>query len=83
MVVVLLAIGCATGFVARFVAGGTVEPINQLVDVVHALNKLDFSQQVCIDRSLFEKFTNVKQSQKGYSEVESGAIRDRTVLHLD
>lgn len=53
MTLVLLVIGCATGFIARFAAGGIVEPVNQLIDVVHALNTLDFSQQVWMDRSIF------------------------------
>ncbi|CAM9481056.1 unnamed protein product [Pylaiella littoralis] len=47
MALVLLVIGCAMGFIACFVAGGIVGPVNQLIEVVHALNKLDFSRQVC------------------------------------
>lgn len=46
MALVLLVLGCITGCVARVVAGGIVDPVNQLVDVVHALNRLDFSRQV-------------------------------------
>lgn len=46
MALVLLVLGCVTACVARVVAGGIVEPINQLIDVVHSLNKLDFARQV-------------------------------------
>lgn len=46
MALVLLVLGCVTACIARVVAGGIVEPVNQLIDVVHALNKLDFSRQV-------------------------------------
>lgn len=46
MALVLVVIGCATGFTARFVAGEIVEPINQLIHVVRSLNELDFSRQV-------------------------------------
>lgn len=46
MALVLLVLGCATACIARVVAGGIVEPVNQLIDVVLALNKLDFSRQV-------------------------------------
>lgn len=52
MALVLLVIGCAMGFIACFVAGGIVGPVNQLIEVVHALNKLDFSRQVCVDQTL-------------------------------
>ncbi len=51
MAAVLLVIGCVTGFIAREVAGGIVDPVNQLIDVVHGLNKLDFSRQVRAVRS--------------------------------
>ena len=46
MALVLLVLGCVTACIARVVAGGIVEPVNQLIDVVHALNNRDFSQQV-------------------------------------
>ena len=46
MALVLLVLGCVTACIARVVANGIVEPVNQLIDVVHALNKLDFSRQV-------------------------------------
>ncbi|CAN0020887.1 unnamed protein product [Scytosiphon promiscuus] len=45
MALVLLVIGCAMGCVAQFVASGITQPVNQLIDVVHSLNKLDFSRQ--------------------------------------
>jgi len=46
VLLVLLVIGCSTYFIAREVAGGIVEPVNRLIDVVHAFNNLDFSGQV-------------------------------------
>lgn len=51
MALVLLVLGCVTGCFARVVADRIAEPVNQLVDVVHALNKLDFSRQVSIVRT--------------------------------
>ena len=46
MAAVLLAIGCATCFIARVMAGGIVGAVNQLIDLVHAFNTFDFSRQV-------------------------------------
>ncbi|CAM9131295.1 unnamed protein product [Ectocarpus fasciculatus] len=46
MALVLVVIACVTGVTARFVAGGIVRPINQLIYVVHALNRMDFSREV-------------------------------------
>ncbi|CAM9134455.1 unnamed protein product [Ectocarpus sp. 6 AP-2014] len=46
MALVLTVIVCITGVTAQFVAGGIVGPINQLIYVVHALNRMDFSRQV-------------------------------------
>ncbi|CAM9131372.1 unnamed protein product [Ectocarpus fasciculatus] len=45
MALVLVVIACIMGVTARFVAGGIVNPINQLIYVVHALNRMDFSRQ--------------------------------------
>ncbi|CAM9415876.1 unnamed protein product [Ectocarpus sp. 13 AM-2016] len=41
----LVVIPFITGVTARFVAGWVVGPINQLIYVVHALTRMDFSQQ--------------------------------------
>ncbi|CAN0306644.1 unnamed protein product, partial [Ectocarpus sp. 12 AP-2014] len=41
----LVVIPFIKGVTARFVAGWIVGPINQLIYVVHALNRMDFSQQ--------------------------------------
>ncbi|CAN0540438.1 unnamed protein product [Ectocarpus sp. 12 AP-2014] len=41
----LVVIPFITGVTARFVTGWIVGPINQLIYVVHALNRMDFSQQ--------------------------------------
>lgn len=47
MALVLLAIGCVTGYIAQSVSIKITKPVNQLADVVHALNNMDFSRQVC------------------------------------
>lgn len=47
MALVVLAIGCVTGCIARSISVKITKPVNQLADVVHSLNHLDFSQQVC------------------------------------
>ncbi|CAM9375370.1 unnamed protein product [Ectocarpus sp. 8 AP-2014] len=41
----LIVMACIMGVTARFVAGGIVGSINQLIYVVHALNRMDFSRQ--------------------------------------
>ncbi|CAM9313400.1 unnamed protein product, partial [Laminaria digitata] len=46
MALVVLAIGCVTGCIARAIAVRITKPVNQLSEVVHALNRMDFSQQV-------------------------------------
>lgn len=46
MALLLVVLGCITACTARVVAGGIVKPVNQLNDVVSALNRLDFSRQV-------------------------------------
>ncbi|CAN0297621.1 unnamed protein product, partial [Ectocarpus sp. 8 AP-2014] len=45
MALVLVVIAFTMGVTARFVACGIVNPINQLIDVVHSLNRMDFSRQ--------------------------------------
>ncbi|CAN0020957.1 unnamed protein product [Scytosiphon promiscuus] len=45
MAAVLLVIGCCTAGSARGLATSVTEPVNQLVDVVSSLNRLDFSRQ--------------------------------------
>ena len=47
MALVVVAIGCVTGCIARAVSVRITKPVNQLAEVVHALNRMDFSQQVC------------------------------------
>ena len=47
MALVVMAIGCVTGCIARAVSVRITKPVNQLAEVVHALNRMDFSQQVC------------------------------------
>lgn len=46
MAVVLVAISCVTGLIARSVSVRITKPVNQLTEVVHALNNMDFSRQV-------------------------------------
>lgn len=46
MATVLLVIGCCTGGSARILSTSITEPVNQLVDVVHALNRRDFAEKV-------------------------------------
>eukprot|EP00752_Nemacystus_decipiens_P005758 g5207.t1 len=45
MAALLLVIGCCTGGSARALSKSITEPVNQLVDVVHSLNRLDFSRK--------------------------------------
>ncbi|CAM9102277.1 unnamed protein product [Ectocarpus fasciculatus] len=45
MAAVLLVIGCCTGGSARILSTSITEPVNQLVDVVHALNRRDFTEK--------------------------------------
>ncbi|CAN0322734.1 unnamed protein product, partial [Laminaria digitata] len=45
MALVVLAIGCVTGCIARAIAVRITKPVNQLAEVVHSLNRMDFSQQ--------------------------------------
>ncbi|CAM9793855.1 unnamed protein product [Ectocarpus sp. 4 AP-2014] len=45
MALVLVVIVCIMGVTARSFARGIVNPINQLVDVVNSLNRMDFSRQ--------------------------------------
>ncbi|CAM9376272.1 unnamed protein product, partial [Ectocarpus sp. 8 AP-2014] len=45
MALVLTVIACIMAVTARFVACGIVNPINQLIEVVHSLNRMDFSRQ--------------------------------------
>lgn len=47
MALVLVVIGCITGCIAFLLSTGISVPVNQLVEVVRALNRMDFSQQVC------------------------------------
>lgn len=47
MALVVMAIGCVTGCMARAISVRITKPVNQLAEVVHALNRMDFSQQVC------------------------------------
>lgn len=46
MALVLVAIGCITGCVARSLSTGISTPVNRLVGVVYALNRMDFTRQV-------------------------------------
>ena len=46
MALVLVAISCVTGFIARSISIRITKPVNQLTEVVHALNNMDFSRQV-------------------------------------
>lgn len=46
MAALLLVIGCCTGGAARGLSKSITEPVNRLVDVVHSLNRLDFSRKV-------------------------------------
>ena len=46
MAALLLVIGCCTGGSASGLSKSITEPVNQLVDVVHSLNRLDFSRKV-------------------------------------
>lgn len=43
----LVAICCFSTCFARSVSTKIAEPVNQLVDVVQALNRMDFSREVC------------------------------------
>ncbi|CAM9867934.1 unnamed protein product [Ectocarpus sp. 4 AP-2014] len=45
MAAMLLVIGCCTGGSARILSTSITEPVNQLVDVVHALNRRDFAEK--------------------------------------
>lgn len=46
MAVLVAAILCVAIFFAHAVSEGITSPVNQLIDVVRALNRLDFSRQV-------------------------------------
>lgn len=46
MVAVLAVISCVTGCFARALSQSITDPVNQLVDVVRALNRMDFGRQV-------------------------------------
>ena len=46
MAAALLFIGCFVGSFTYILAKGVTEPVNQLVDVLRTLNRMDFSQQV-------------------------------------
>ena len=60
----LLVIGCCTGGFASGLSKSITEPVNQLVDVVHSLNRLDFSRKVSLlPSSLHAMFSGtVRQS---------------------
>eukprot|EP00903_Cladosiphon_okamuranus_P013851 g12888.t1 len=45
MAALLLVIGCCTGGSVSGLSKNVTEPVNQLVDVVHSLNRLDFSRK--------------------------------------
>ncbi|CAM9133762.1 unnamed protein product [Ectocarpus sp. 6 AP-2014] len=45
MALVLVVVACIMGITARAVACGIVNPVNQLIEVVHSLNRMDFSRQ--------------------------------------
>lgn len=47
MALVVFAIACVTGCTARSVSNKVTRPVEQLAAVVHALNNMDFSRQVC------------------------------------
>lgn len=46
MAVMMIVIGCVAIWLARSLSEGMTKPVTQLVDIVRALNNMDFSKQV-------------------------------------
>lgn len=48
MTLVLVAVGCITGCLALYLSSSITTPVNRLIGVVNALNRMDFSEQASL-----------------------------------